>query len=299
MPDRRIVVSGASGLLGSALCAAWEARGVEVTRLVRRAASARGEIQWNPTAALDPGVLDGAQAVVCLNGASIGRLPWTRRYRHDLVWSRVTPTRTLATAVSALGAEAPAFVSSSGINYYGANRAETVDESASQGDSFLADLCGEWENAARLAGPHSRVVHLRTSPVMHPRGVLRPLMLLTRWGLSGPLGAGTQVWPWISFDDAVGAIDHAVHGDISGPVNLVGPTRATANDVGFALARRMNRPFVLRAPAWALRTGVGHEAAEDLLLIDLHATPTVLQAHGFTFTHPTIEDAIAAVIPAT
>ena len=134
--------------------------------------------------------------------------------------------------------------------------------------------------------------------MVHAEGVLKPLMLLTRLGLSGPLGLGTQVWPWISLDDEIRAIRHVIDGDLEGPVNLTGPTRATANDLGFALARRMNRPFLLRAPGWALRLALGSDAADALLLSDMPVVPERLEASGFSFTHPTVEDAVAAAVPA-
>ena len=299
MPEpRRVVVAGASGLIGQALAASLRADGVEVVSLVRRPARDAGEIEWLTDARpLDPAVLAGADAVVGLNGASVGRFPWTASYRSRLLWSRLTPTRTLATAVRELGEDAPAFVSASAVGYYGSEPGKVLTESAPAGDTFLADLCRRWEHAAMDAGTHARIALLRTAPVVHPRGVLAPLMLLTRFGLSGPIGRGTQVWPWISLDDEVAAIRHVLATDISGPVNLTGPTRATANDLGFALARRMNRPYVLRAPAWALRAVLGPDATEALLTNDQDVRPEVLERTGFRFTHTSVEDAVDAAVP--
>jgi len=259
-------------------------------------------VSWDPQRTpLDPSVLAGARAVVALGGASIGRFPWTRRYKHELVWSRLAPTQALAAAVRTLGDEAPSFLSASAVGYYPTQPAvpgERLTEQSRRGESFLADLCGEWEVAARGAGPHARVALLRTAPVVHAEGVLKPLMMLTLFGLSGPIGRGTQVWPWISLDDEVRAIRHVIDSDLDGPVNLTGPTRATANDLGFALARRMNRPFLLRAPAWGLRLALGPDAADALLLSDMNVVPERLEASGFTFTHPTVEDAVAAALHA-
>lgn len=301
MPETpgRIVVAGASGLIGTALVSALRADGVTVSRLVRRPPAADDEVQWDPASGeLDPEALAGARAVVGLNGASIGRFPWTARYRHELVWSRLSPTQTLAAAVRALGDEAPAFVSASAVGYYPSEPGRVLTEDSPRGDTFLADLCGEWETAARGAGDRARVAVLRTAPVVHPDGVLKPLMALTRLGLSGPLGRGTQVWPWISLVDAVAAIRWIVAAGLVGPVNLTGPTRATANDLGFALARRMNRPYLLRAPAWALRLVLGRDAVDALLVNDQNVVPERLRASGFAFTHDTVEQAIAAVVPA-
>ncbi len=293
----RVVISGASGLIGRTLAASLRADGVEVTRLVRREPAADDEIAWRPgERPLDPDVLAGAAAVVCLNGASIGRFPWTRSYRHELVWSRLLPTQTVAAAVRALGEDAPAFVSGSAVGYYGSRHGVRQDETFPRGETFLADLCGEWEGAALAAGDRARTVLLRTAPVVHPESFLKPLMLLTRLGLSGPIGRGTQVWPWISLIDEVAAIRHLIDSDISGPVNLTGPTRATANDLGFALALRMNRPYLLRAPAWALRTVLGRDATQALLTNDTDVAPAVLERSGFAFAHRSVEDAIAAVV---
>ncbi|WP_228484506.1 TIGR01777 family oxidoreductase [Microbacterium cremeum] len=298
-PLRRVVVGGSSGLVGSALVESLRADGVAVTTLVRRPPERDDEVEWlTSPAPLDPAVLEHADAVVGLNGASIGRFPWTRAYKSTLVWSRVSPTRALARAVRELGRAAPHFVSASAVGYYGSAPGARLTEQAQRGESFLADLCGEWEGAALGAGPDARVALVRTAPIVHPEGVLKPLLLLTRLGAGGPIGRGTQVWPWISLDDEVRAIRHVIQMRLEGPVNLAGPTRATANDLGFAVAVRMNRPYLLRAPEWALRLVLGRDATEALLTSDMHVVPEALQRSGFSFTHATMEDAVAAVVPA-
>ena len=154
------------------------------------------------------------------------------------------------------------------MGYYGSAPGALLTEVSPRGETFLADLCGEWESAALGAGDHARVALLRTAPIVHPQGVLKPLLLLTRFGVSGPIGRGTQKWPWISLEDEVRGIRHVIDSQIAGPVNLTGPTPASANDLGFALAVRMNRPFVLRAPVWALRLVLGADATEALLTTD-------------------------------
>lgn len=303
MPDpadgRRVVVTGASGLIGSALVDSLRADGTRVTTLVRRPPQSADEVQWlTDDRPLDPSVLAGADAVVGLNGATIGRFPWTTGYKNTLLWSRVTPTRALARAVRELGDDAPTFVSASAVGYYGSAPGALLTEASPRGGTFLADLCGEWEAAALGAGERARVALLRTAPIVHPQGVLKPLMLLTRFGVSGPIGAGTQKWPWISLEDEVRAIRHVIDSDVAGPVNLVGPTPASANDLGFALAVRMNRPFVLRAPVWAVRLALGADATEALLTTDAAVLPTVLETSGFAFTHRTVEEAVDAAVPA-
>ncbi len=293
-----MVIAGASGLIGAALAESLRADGIQVTALVRRPAESPDEVEWlTGPEPLDPAVLAGAEAVVGLNGASIGRFPWTASYQNTLLWSRITPTRAIARAIRELGTDAPPFVSASAVGYYGTSPGERLTENSPRGDSFLADLCGEWESAALAAGDSARVALLRTAPVVHQDGVLKPLMLLTRFGVSGPIGRGTQVWPWISLDDEIRAIRHVIDSGITGPVNLTAPTRATANDLGFALAVRMNRPFVLRAPVWAIRLVLGAAATEAILTADMNVVPAVLEESGFTFTHPTVEDAIAAAVP--
>ena len=316
---RRVVVAGASGLVGSALVERLRADHVEVHTLVRRPARSAQEHEWlTDERPLDPAVLGGAAAVVSLGGASIGRLPWTPSYRRELLRSRLRPTTTLARAIRALGAEAPVFLSASAVGYYGSQPGVRLNEAAAPGRGFLAGLVGQWEAAARGAGPHARTVLLRTSPIVHPTGVLAPMMRLTRLGLAGPLGRGTQAMPWISLTDEVRAISHLLAGalgahptgeadaragsthahEIDGPVNLAGPTRASANDLGFALAIALNRPYLLRAPACALRLALGRDMADGLLLADAHVVPAALQTSGFTFTHATVEEAVRdAVAP--
>lgn len=296
---RRVVVAGASGLIGSALVDSLRADGIRVTTLVRRPAETADEIEWlADSSPLDPAVLDGADAVVGLNGASIGRFPWTPRYKNTLLWSRITPTRALARAVRQLGADAPAFVSASAVGYYGSAPGAVLTERSPRGETFLADVCGEWESAALGAGDRARVALVRTAPIVHPRGVLKPLMLLTRFGLGGPIARGTQKWPWISLEDEVRGIRHLIDTDIDGPVNFAGPAAASANDLGFALAVRMNRPFVVPAPAWALRLVLGADATEALLTSDAAVRPAVLERSGFRFSHETVEQAVDAAVAA-
>ncbi|MFK4789448.1 TIGR01777 family oxidoreductase [Microbacterium sp. ZW T5_56] len=287
-PGDRVVVAGASGLIGRALIASLRGSGSVVTQLVRREPAANDEVRWDPAGPLDPAVLDGARAVVGLNGASIGRLPWTSRYRSELLWSRVTPTRTLADALRRLD-DPPLFVAASASGFYGSRPGRRIDEDQARGVGFLADLCAEWEAAADHAG--QRVAHVRLSPVIHPDGVLKPLMILARLGVAGPLGSGRQSWPWASLDDTVAALCHIIEHDLTGPVNVVGPERASENDIGFAIARELNRPYFIPMPAFALRLALG-AAAEDLLLVDSDIAPAVLTDSGFEWRHRTAESAV-------
>ncbi|QGU07244.1 Epimerase family protein [Corynebacterium occultum] len=298
MAPTKIIISGSSGLIGSALVRSLRADGIEAIRLVRRQPREADEVFWDPgRRELDPGLLAGADAVVNLNGASIGKLPWTRSYREALRTSRLLPTRTLAEAIRQLGGDAPMFLSGSATGFYGHRPGETLTEESTPGDSFLAQLCVDWEAAALQAGPQARVALLRTASLLHPEAVLKPLILLTRFGVSGPLGGGRQIWPWFSLEDEVRAIRHIIDEGIVGPVNLSGPTPASANEIGKDLARRMRRPFLLPAPKWALRLGIGRSAADALLLSDARVQPEVLRNSGFQFAHDTAQSAIADVLP--
>ena len=295
--SQRVVISGASGLIGRALIESLLADGAEVSTLVRHEPRSPREVAWLDGSPLDPAILAGASAVVNLNGASIGHIPWTPSYKQTLSASRLEATRVLAAALRQLGTGAPAFVSASAVGYYGSQPGRELAEDALPGGGFLSDLCVAWEAAALNAGS-ARVALLRTSPVIHPESVLKPLILLTRLGLGGPLGGGRQVWPWISLVDEVRAIRYVIEAGMEGPVNLSGPTRATANDVGFALARRMNKPYLLRAPEFALRLALGRDMADAVLLSDAHVVPAALEASGFAFTHRSVEEAITEVAPA-
>ncbi|MFN8048323.1 MAG: TIGR01777 family oxidoreductase [Ancrocorticia sp.] len=292
-----VILAGASGLIGSALAEALGTQANRVTRLVRRAPRTADEVQWEPgRVSLDPRALEGADAVVALGGASIGKLPWSEAYRKQILDSRVIATRTIADALEALGEGAPAFLSASAVGYYGSAPGRVLDESSPAGDTFLARVCVEWEREALRAEHVSRVALLRTAMVLHPEGVLRPLMLLTKLGISGPIGGGQQIWPWISLDDEVRAIMHVLTSEISGPVNLVAPEPANNRDIGGELARQLRRPFIVPAPAFAVRAALGKDAADSLLLADAHVVPSVLEANGFTFAHPDLESAFEVAL---
>lgn len=291
-----IVISGSSGLVGGALVRSLRADGFDVVRLVRHEPRASDEVRWDPERGLDSALLAGASAVVNLNGASIGRLPWTRSYRQQLIDSRITSTRTLATAISELGEAAPHFVSASAVGFYGDRPAERLTETDVPGGTFLAQLSVDWEAAALEAGPAARVALLRTAPILHPQGVLKPLLLLTRLGVSGPLGGGRQIWPWISLPDEVRAIRHVIDKGLTGPVNLTGPEAASANDIGRAIAAELRRPYLVPAPKWALRFALGRDAADSLLLSDARVVPDSLLSSGFEFEHPTVAKAVSAAL---
>jgi uncharacterized protein (TIGR01777 family) len=292
----RVVIGGASGLIGTALGRALEARGDEVIRLVRRAPGSADEALWDPaTGDLDPMPLRGADAVVNLSGASVGKLPWTKARRADILDSRLAATRTIVGALTALhasGEPVPALVSASAVGYYGSRPGEELYENAAPGTGFLAQVVRQWEQAALAAPSGTRVVLARTGLVIADGGAVAPLRRLSAIGLGGPIGKGSQHWPWISLRDEVAAFLHLIDTPVSGPVNLAGPTPATASEVGRALAARLHRPYWLPAPAPLLAAALG-DAAHDLLLSDQLQVPQALLDSGFAFTDGSITEAIA------
>lgn len=292
----RVVIAGASGLIGSALTARLVERGDDVLRLVRREPAGRSEARWSPaTGELDPGLLYEAHAVVNLSGASLARLPWTRSYRREIVASRVTATQTIVAALYALhvrGDRVPALINASATGIYGDRPGESLDESSRPGTGFLADVVRAWEAAARTAPEGTRIVLARSGMVLARGGAMMPLRLLVRLGLGGPISGGRQHWPWIALDDEVSALVHLVDSDLHGPANLVGPTPATAGQLLRELARQLHRPYWLPIPL----AGLLGDAGRDLFGSDQRVRPGDLLGEGFVFAHPTVGDAIAATL---
>ena len=296
LEHQRILISGASGMIGRPLVRALRADGHDVRTLVRRAPRTPDEFRWNPADdILDPAALEGVNAVINLSGASIARIPWTTAYQRELVSSRVGPTRLLAETMAAMPSPPSTFLSGSAIGFYGDRPRVRLDDDSPKGDGFLADLVLAWEQAAALAPPATRVVTLRTSVVVAKSGGMAPVRLLTQFFLGSRFGSGRQFWPWISLDDEVRAIIHLLGSGISGPVVLAGPTPATADDVTRAFAEVLKRPRWIPAPAWAIRLGLG-EAGQHLLLDDVQLQPVRLAADGFEWTHRTITEAVRAAV---
>ena len=292
----RVVVAGASGLIGTALIAHLRAGGHEVLRLVRRAPSAPDERGWDPPAGrIDPGTFDGADAVVNLGGAGVADRPWSGARRQALRDSRVVPTEVLAGAVVEHGVAT--LLSASAVGYYGDAGGVAIDETAPPGTGFLAGLTRDWEAATRPArDAGARVVLLRTGLVLGPSGgLMGPLKLVYRFGLGGRIGPGTQYMPWISLDDEVGAIGFLLeHPEVDGPVNLTGPLPVTNADFTAALAHAVHRPAVVAVPAIAIRA-LGAQG-EEMLLYGQRALPAKLEAAGYRFRHATVDEALAAAL---
>ncbi|MFJ2029202.1 TIGR01777 family oxidoreductase [Streptosporangium sp. NPDC087985] len=296
-----IIVTGSSGLLGSALVRALRADGTRVVRLVRRAPQGADESFWNPGKGLiDPAALQGAQAVVHLAGAGINDRRWNDDFKREVVRSRVEGTRTLVKALTELPVKPRALLSASAIGFYGDTGDREVDETAPPGAGFLAqDVVVPWEAEtvpAEEAG--IRVALLRTGLVLSGEGGMLPKLLpIFKLGLGAPLGSGGQYWSWISIDDWVGAVLHILNNqEISGPVNLTAPEPATNAEFTKALGEAVHRPTMpLAVPGFALRTAIGG-FAEEGVLTGQRVMPRRLLESGYTFRHTRLSEALAAVL---
>ena len=289
---QRVAISGASGLIGSALSTFLRSRGDEVVHLVRRQPSTKREIGWDPASrTLDPGDLSGLTAVVHLAGAGVGAHRWTAAYKQEILDSRVDGTATIANALADLG-EPVALVSGSAIGVYGDRGEQILTEDSEPGTGFLADVVRAWEAATEPAQDEGlRVVHARTGLVLTPHGgAMERVLPLARLGLAGPLGSGHQYWSWITLHDEVRALAHLVDQNVSGTVNLVSTQPMRQSEVMKALGAVLGRPALLPAPTLALKVILGEFAGD--VLSSARILPSVLTASGFAFDHDTIDSAM-------
>ena len=295
----RVLISGASGLIGQALTRALTARGHEPVALVRRAPR-EGEVQWSPGEPLDPEKLAGCDAVVHLAGKNIAGY-WTEKFKQEVRDSRVRGTQTLANAAAGSyrqRGQPRVFLSASAIGYYGDRGDELLTEESGPGQGFLADLAQQWEAAtgpARDAG--IRVVNLRIGVVLaRGGGALQPMVLPFRLGLGGRIGSGKQYWSWISLEDVVGAILFALQNEsLRGPVNVVSPEPARNEEFVRALGAELHRPTIFPFPAFVVRALLG-EMGDAALLGSARVEPSKLKAEGYQFVHPDLKSAIQAAV---
>ena len=290
---QRIAITGASGLIGSALVGYLKSEGHTVQRLVRRATVAPDEIKWDPkTGYVDIEALRGVDAVIHLAGVGVGDKRWTKRYKSEILNSRLLGTTAIANAVAEVKPQV--FISASAIGWYGDSGNRAVVESDSVGHDFLAAVCREWESAADLAGD-VRTVKLRTGLVLDPTGgALGRMLPLFRFGLGGKLGSGQQWWSWITLHDVVRAIVFTLEKKISGPVNLTSPNPVTNQEFTSALARAMKRPALFPAPAIALKIALGGFSSE--VLGSKKVMPNALTDAGFKWDYPHISTALQALV---
>ncbi len=290
----RVAVTGASGLIGSALVPALRARGDEVIRLVRRAPSAPDEVRWNPdTGEVDLAGLAGVEGIVHLAGAGVGDHRWTDAYKAEILNSRVRGTDAIARAAAALDPKPSVLVCGSAIGYYGDTGDRAVDESAAQGAGFLADVVAQWEAAALPAEAAGiRVAFARTGLVVSSKGgAWKRILPIFKAGLGGKLGSGAQYWSYISLRDEVAALIALLDdARFVGPVNLTAPDPVTNAEVTTAMGQVLGRPTLLPVPGFALKIALGEFSSD--VLGSQRIIPGVLESAGFTWSDPTISSAI-------
>jgi len=290
-----IVITGASGFIGTALVSSLRAAGNKITPLVRYHPSAREQaLYWDPAGGkLESAGLENRDAVIHLAGESItGR--WTAGKKQRIRSSRIEGTKLLASTLAELLHKPKVLVCASAIGYYGDRGDEVLREESPPGKSFLADTCVEWEAAAKPAADAGiRVVHLRIGVVLHPKGgALKQMLLPFKLGAGGIIGSGKQWWSWIALDDLVGAFEHALaNQSLRGPVNAVAPQPATNAEFTRTLGRVLSRPTIFPMPVFAARLALG-EMADELLLASARVEPARLAASGYAFRHPQLEPAL-------
>lgn len=295
---RRVLLAGASGMIGSPLRAALRNAGHTVHTLVRRRPEDPTQHQWDPDAGtISSGIVGLSDVVINLAGASIGKIPWNAKHKALILSSRINSARTLATAISESPTPPALFLQASAVGFYGDRGDEKLTEFSPKGSGFLSDVVEQWEGAASgAASAATRVCFARTGLVVGHGGALAPLKLQTLLGVGGKIGPGSQWWPWISLHDEVRAFVHLVTHDTDLTVfNLVGPTPASASELTRSLARALRRPHVLGLPSFAIRTLMG-EAGVELLLSSQRVINERLSIIGFQCEDTTVDHAIARML---
>ena len=298
----RVLISGASGLIGTALLSSFEPapdpRGMQIVRLVRGRAQSGAEVSWNPLAPLSPAKVSRFDVVVHLAGEIIaGR--WTEEKKKAIRESRVQGTRNLAAALAQSEAKPAVFVCASAVGFYGNRGDELLDEESPSGQGFLPEVCREWEAASGIATEAGiRTLNIRLGLVLSAKGgALKSMVTPFQLGLGGRVGSGQQWWSWIHVDDVVRGIHHAIRTDsLSGPVNFVAPAPVRNKEFTEVLASVLARPAFFPVPEFALRLAFGKEAAEELLLASQRVEPGILNAGGYTFRFRDLRAALKNLI---
>ncbi|MGB9234825.1 MAG: TIGR01777 family oxidoreductase [Terriglobales bacterium] len=293
----RVLISGASGPIGTALVPSLEKTGAEIARLVRGAARNAGQVSWDPLGDLRPAAVSGFRAVVHLAGESVvGR--WTAAKKQAIRESRVRGTRSVASALARAESKPQVLVCASAIGFYGNRADQILTEESASGSGFLAEVSREWEAASKVAAKAGiRTVNLRIGLVLSGQGGALPKMLTPfKMGLGGRLGSGKQWWSWIHVDDIIGAIHHVLETEsLSGPVNLVSPGPVRNQEFTNVLARVLARPAFLPVPAFAARLALG-EMAEELMLSSQRVEPAKLRTSGYRFQFEDLRAALEDLV---
>ncbi len=297
----KVLVSGSSGLIGTALVSALRAAGHSPVRLVRSPAGLPGEISWDIAAnRLDPGSLTGVDAVVHLAGAGIAEHRWSDEYKRVILDSRVAGTALLVRALTTMAVPPSVLLSGSAVGFYGDRGDEVLTEESSPGTGFLAEIAAAWEAAAVPATAAGiRTVFLRTGLVLSATGgTLGRLAPLFRSGLGGKIGTGRQWWSWVTLLDEVQAIMHCLDAEtVRGPTNVTAPNPVTNAEFTARLGSALHRPTLVPVPVPALSLALGRERARELVLASQRVLPTALEQSGYVFRHRVLADALAALFP--
>jgi uncharacterized protein (TIGR01777 family) len=291
----RIAVTGSTGLIGKALLTHLHDNGHDTVALVRRTPRSPAEIQWDPSqGVLNAQDLEGVNAVVHLAGAGIGDQRWTDSYKKEILESRTKSTALLAQRLSELQQAPTVFLSGSAIGIYGPRESEELGEDATHGNTFLADVCEQWEDAAAPAiAAGIRTAFLRTGIVLSTQGgALKKQLPLFKIGAGGKFGDGKQWQSWISMTDEVRAITHLLTSTLAGPVNLTAPTPVTNAEFTKTLAKVLRKPAFMAIPPIGPKLLLGSELADALLFTGQRVVPNALLADGFRFSHSTLEEAL-------
>ena len=296
----RVLLTGSTGLIGSALHRALIAEGMEVFSLVRRAVSNEAnQVFWDPySRTVEPSRLEHANALIHLSGENVALGRWTPERKRNIYDSRIKTTSFLGEVLTALKNPPRVWLCASAVGYYGDRGDAAVDESHPMGSGFLAQVCSDWESATRPAIDRGiRVIHLRFGMVLSREGgAMARLLPVFRLGLGGVLGNGKQYMSWVTLDDAVRAMCFLLsHEEVSGAVNVVAPEPVTNREFTKSLAQALHRPAVLPVPALALRMIFG-EMADAVLLSSIRALPRKLERAGFAFRSPTLPQAWSALL---